>query len=53
MNTKGETEAYILDEVNVKLYRVNADGVVLSGQCRNRKSDEEYQEYETLMNTTY
>jgi hypothetical protein len=27
-NFEGETEAYILDEINVKLYRVNADGVV-------------------------
>jgi hypothetical protein len=28
-NFEGETEAYILDEVNVKLYRVRADGVVV------------------------
>jgi hypothetical protein len=27
-NYEGETEAYILDEVNVKLYRVNANGAV-------------------------
>ena len=28
-NLEGETEAYILDEINVKLYRVKADGTVV------------------------
>jgi hypothetical protein len=28
-NFDGETEAYILDEINVKLYRVSADGAVV------------------------
>jgi hypothetical protein len=29
LNLDGETEAYILDEINVKLYRVRADGAVV------------------------